>query len=96
MIQQVIQTLQYLAGSEDLEHERQAVRDELLSVLLFLNAAELFQKTLDQRSAVLMETCAQRLQPSVQSPWDPWEIVTERIYQIHTKRHTNKVQMLHT
>lgn len=46
------------------------MRNELLGVLLFLNAAELFQKTLDQRSAVLMETCAQRLQPSVQSPWD--------------------------
>lgn len=68
--------MQYLAGSEDLEHERQAMRDELLGVLLFLDAAELFQKTLDQRSAVLMETCAQGLQPCVQSPRDPWETVT--------------------
>lgn len=67
----------YLAGSEDLEHERQAMRDEFLGVLLFLNAAELFQKSLDQRSAVLMETCAQGLQPCVQSPGDSWEIVTE-------------------
>ncbi len=72
-----MQTVQYLAGSEDLEHERKAMRDELLSVLLFLDAAELFQKTLNQRSAVLMETCAQRLQPSVQSPRNPWETVTE-------------------
>lgn len=30
----------YLAGSEDLEHERQAMCDKLLCVLLFLNAAE--------------------------------------------------------
>lgn len=57
--------VQYLAGSEDLEHERQAMCNELLSVLLFLNAAELLQKTLDQRPPVLMEACAQRLQPSV-------------------------------
>ena len=55
----------YLAGSEDLEHEWQAMRDELLSVLLFLDAAELFEETLDQRSAVLMETRSQRLHPSV-------------------------------
>lgn len=61
----------YLAGSEDLEHERKAMCDELLGILFFLNAAELFQKALDQRPAVLMETCAQRLQPIVQSPWDP-------------------------
>lgn len=67
----------YLAGSEDLEHERKAMCDELLSVFFFLNAAKLFQQTLDQRPAVLMETCAQRLQPVVQSPWDPWKIVTE-------------------
>lgn len=69
-----MQTLQYLAGPEDLEHERQAVRVELLSVLLLLNATELFQKTLDQRSAMLLETRTQRLLPSVQSPWDPWKL----------------------
>lgn len=38
----VTQTVRYLAGSEDLEHERQAMGDELLSVLLFVDAAELF------------------------------------------------------
>lgn len=76
VIEQLTLTGLYLAGPEDLEHERQAMRDELLSVLLFLDAAELFQKSLDQRSAVLMETCTQRLQPSVQSPRDPWGIVT--------------------
>lgn len=37
-----MQTVQYLAGSEDLEHERQAMSDELHSVLLLLDAAELF------------------------------------------------------
>lgn len=80
--------MQYLAGSEDLEHERQAMRDELFGVLLLLNAAELFQKTLDQRSAVLMETCSQRLQPSVQTPRNPWEIVTGVNTQ-ETHAHTN-------
>lgn len=51
----------YLAGPEDLKHEGQAVRDQLLGVLLFLDAAELFQETLDQGSAVLRETRSQRL-----------------------------------
>lgn len=64
-------TVQYLAGSEDLDHERQPMCDELLGVLLFLDAAELFEETLDQRSSVLMETRAQRLHPSVQSPRNP-------------------------
>lgn len=32
----------YLAGPEDLKHQRKAVRDQLLGVLLFLNTAELF------------------------------------------------------
>lgn len=36
-----------LAGSEDLEHEWQAVRDQLLSVLLLLDAAEVFEQALD-------------------------------------------------
>lgn len=65
VIEQLLPTGLYLAGPEDLEHERQAMCDELLSVLLFLDAAELFQESLDQRSAVLMETCTQRLQPGV-------------------------------
>lgn len=81
------QTVLYLAGSEDLEHERQTMSDELLGVLFFLDAAKLFQKTLDQRSAVLMETCPQRLHPSVQSPWDPWEIVTDvNTFETYTHR----------
>lgn len=76
VIQRVTQPVQYLAGSEDLEHKGQPVRDELLGILLFLDAAELFQETLDQRSAVLMETRAQRLHPRVQSPRDACETVT--------------------
>lgn len=44
-----------LAGSQDLEHERQAVRDELLCVLVLLDAAEVFEQALDQRPAVLDE-----------------------------------------
>lgn len=71
--------LQYLAGSEDLEHERQAMCDELLGVLLLLDAAELLKETLDQGSAMLVETRPQRLQPSVQSPWDSWGTSTEKV-----------------
>lgn len=85
--------MRYLAGSEDLEHERQAMRDELLRVLLFLDAAELFQKALDQRSAVLMETRPQGLHPSVQSPWDAsGKIVKERLtHTKHTQTCTDKI-----
>lgn len=67
-------TVWYLAGPEDLKHERQAVSNQLLGVLLFLDAAELFQETLDQRSAVLRETRPQGFEPSMQSPGDPWEV----------------------
>jgi len=93
-------TVQYLAGSEDLDHERQPMCDELLGVLLFLDAAELFEETLDQRSSVLMETRAQRLHPSVQSPRNPWEIITalntHEVYEIHTLTCTEKIYMLQT
>lgn len=74
----------YLAGSEDLEHERQPVCHQLLRVLVLLDAAELLQQTLDQRPAVLLETRAQRLQPSVQSPRDPWE-TGEAMTHTHTR-----------
>lgn len=62
-----------LAGSEDLEHERQAVRDELLRVLVLLDAAEVFEQALDQRPAVLDEAGAQGLEPGVQRPGNAWE-----------------------
>ena len=62
-----------LAGSEDLEHERQAVRDELLCVLLLLDAAEVFEQALDQRPAVLDEAGTQGLEPGVQCPGNTWE-----------------------
>lgn len=62
----------YLAGPQDLEHERQAVCDQLQRVLLFIDAAELLQQTLDQRSALLLETGAQGLHPGVQSPGNSW------------------------
>lgn len=58
---QVTVPVSYLAGPKDLKHEGQTMRDQLLSVLLFLDAAELFQETLDQRSAVLTEARSQRL-----------------------------------
>lgn len=58
----------HLAGSQDLEHERQSVRDELLCVLIFLDAAEVFEQTLDQRPALLHETGPQGLQPRVKGP----------------------------
>lgn len=54
-----------LAGSEDLEHEWQAVRDQLLRVLVLLDAAEVLEETLDQRPAVLHEAGTQGLQPGV-------------------------------
>lgn len=62
-----------LAGSEDLEHERQAVRDQLLRVLLLLDAAEVLEQTLDQRPAVLQEAGAQGVEPGVQRPGNAWE-----------------------
>ena len=46
--------------------------DELHGVLLLLDATELLQQALDQRAAVLQEAGAQRLQPGVQRPRDPW------------------------
>lgn len=81
----VTRTDSYLAGSEDLEHEWQAVRDEFHRVLLFVDAAELLQETLDQRPTVLVEARAQRLKPSVQSPGDPWE--TDSAVNTHGCRH---------
>lgn len=79
----------YLAGPQDLEHERQAVRDQLQRVLLLVDAAELLQEALDERPAVLVETRAQRLQPSVQSPGHPWE-------ETHTREVKSQVVWLPT
>lgn len=62
-----------LAGSQDLEHKRQAVRDELLCVLLLLDAAEVFEQALDQWPAVLDEAGTQGLEPGVQRPGNAWE-----------------------
>lgn len=62
-----------LAGSEDLKHQRQAVRDQLLCVLLFLDAAEVFEQALDQRPAVLDEAGAQGFEPGVERPGNAWE-----------------------
>lgn len=62
-----------LAGAQDLEHERQAVRQELLRVLVLLDAAEIFEQALDQRPAVLDEACAEGLEPGVQRPGNAWE-----------------------
>lgn len=62
-----------LAGSQDLEHERQAVRDELLCVLVLLDAAEVFEQALDQRPAVLDEAGTKGLEPGVQRPGNAWE-----------------------
>lgn len=62
-----------LAGSEDLEHEWQAVRDQLLCVLILLDAAEVFEQTLDQWPAVLDEAGAQGLEPGVKRPGNAWE-----------------------
>lgn len=75
-----------LAGSEDLEHEWQAMRDQLLSVLLLLDAAEVFEQALDQRSAVLDEAGTQGLEPGVQRPGNTWEHQhTEREYTQHPR-----------
>lgn len=61
-----------LAASQDLEHERQAMRDELLRVLVLLDAAEVLEQALDQRPAVLHRAGAQGLQPGVQRPGNAW------------------------
>lgn len=61
-----------LVAPQDLEHERQAVRDQLLRVLVLLDAAEVLEQALDQRPAVLHRAGAQRLQPGVQRPWNAW------------------------
>lgn len=69
-----------LAGAEDLEHERQAVCDQLLRVLVLLDAAEVLEQTLDQWAAVLDEAGAQGLEPGVQRPGNAWE---------HQRTHTH-------
>lgn len=61
-----------LAASQDLEHERQAVRDELLGVLILLDTAEVLEQALDQWPAVLHRAGAQGLQPGVQRPGNAW------------------------
>jgi len=63
----------HLAGPEDLEHQRQAECDQLLCVLVLLDAAEVFEQALDQRPAVLHEAGTQGLQPGVQRPGNTWE-----------------------
>lgn len=57
-----------LAGFQDLKHERQALGDELLRVLLLLDGLELLEQALDERPAVLLEGDPQGLQPRVQCP----------------------------
>jgi len=47
--------------------------DQLLRVLLLLDAAEVFEQALDQRPAVLDEAGAQGLEPGVQRPGNAWE-----------------------
>lgn len=49
------------------------MRDQLLRVLVLLDAAEVFEQALDQRPAVLDEAGAQGLQPGVQRPGNAWE-----------------------
>jgi len=44
------------------------VRDELLRVLVLLDAAEVLEQALDERPPLLDEAGAQRLQPGVQRP----------------------------
>lgn len=63
----------YLAGFQDLEHEGQALGDELLRVLFLLNGLKLLQQALNERPAVLLEGDPQRLQPGVQGPRDTWK-----------------------
>lgn len=65
--------LKNLADSQDLEHERQAVREQLLRVLVLMDAAEVLKEALDERPAVLHEAGPEGLQPGVQRPGDAWE-----------------------
>lgn len=52
------------------------MRDQLLRVLLLLDAAEVLEQTLDQRPAVLEEAGAQGIEPGVQRPGNAWETQT--------------------
>ena len=49
------------------------MREQLLRVLVLLDAAEVFEETLDEWSAVLHEAGPQGLQPGVQRPGNAWE-----------------------
>lgn len=64
--------------------------DQLLRVLVFLDAAEVFQQALDQGPAVLDEAGAQRLKPGVQRPGNAWEHHHEHGPWIHKSTVQNK------
>lgn len=49
------------------------MREQLLRVLVPLDAAEVFEEALEERPAVLHEAGAQGLQPGVQRPGHAWE-----------------------
>lgn len=49
------------------------MREQLLRVLVLVDAAEVFEEALDERPAVLHEAGPQGLQPGVQRPGDAWE-----------------------
>jgi len=67
----------YLAGFQYLKHQRQALCDQLLCVLFFLNGLEFLQQALDEGSSVLLEGRAQGLQPRVQRPGNTYRQRTE-------------------
>lgn len=49
------------------------MREQLLRVLVLMDAAEVFEEALDERPAVLHEAGPQGLQPGVQRPGNAWE-----------------------
>lgn len=49
------------------------MREQLLRVLVLLDAAEVLEEPLDEGPAVLHEAGAQGLQPGVQRPGNAWE-----------------------
>lgn len=58
----------YLAALENAEHERQANRQQLLSVLILLDGAEVSEQRQHDRGSGLKLSAAQRLQPHMHLP----------------------------
>lgn len=67
------------------------MREQLLCVLVLLDAAEVFEEALDERPAVLDEAGPQGLEPGVQRPGNTWETKRQSEYtDTHTHTEENR------